>query len=559
MEQLVKFIIRPPRAEYDPKSDLLDNEFMLKGKWFQRKDVEIKNDRGDVLQCSHYLPIVSPDGKPLPCVIYCHGNSGCRVDASEAAMVLLPSNITVFALDFSGSGISGGQHVTLGWNEKDDLRAVVNYLRTDENVSLIGLWGRSMGAVTSLMYGAEDPSIAGMVLDSPFSDLVDLMMELVDTYRFRLPKFTVKYAIQYMRRKIQKKAKFDIMDLNTIKAAKSCYVPALLGHGVDDDFIHPRHSDRILEAYMGDRNIIKFDGDHNSPRPQFYFDSINIFFNNVLQPPKDELGESFFDFTSDYFGKDIWRSVHELSYDNEWSSKNNEPSTSTVDAIKQVHPKRLMSRMEEEKCDHFSSSSSTMLSFELSNGRLYDPRVPTTLDDDDDQYVEYQLDDLTGIPSCADEEQRMLMEAVKESLKDRELHNPQVEQPPAESSDKDESHASSHEISKPMETESSLIKHSMHSTAQTTSAASGVSDPLETESNAASSETSLDTSSSNTVNGSSHSNSSASSKCSSEIDISHKTKATLTVIRNPAGHVMNGLMRRWDFNIFRNSHKQPLK
>jgi len=30
-----------------------------------------------------------------------------------------------------------------------------------------------------------------MVLDSPFSDLVDLMMDLVDTYRVRLPKFTV--------------------------------------------------------------------------------------------------------------------------------------------------------------------------------------------------------------------------------------------------------------------------------------------------------------------------------------------------------------------------------
>lgn len=41
------------------------------------------------------------------------------------------------------------------------------------------------------MCGAEDPSIAGMVLDSPFSDLVDLMMELVDTYKVRLPKFTV--------------------------------------------------------------------------------------------------------------------------------------------------------------------------------------------------------------------------------------------------------------------------------------------------------------------------------------------------------------------------------
>ncbi|XP_015958571.1 uncharacterized protein LOC107482554 [Arachis duranensis] len=362
MEQLVNFIIRPPRAEYDLKTDLLEQEFMLKGKLFQRKDVEIKNSRGDVLQCSHYVPIVSPGGKPLPCVIYCHGNSGCRADAGEAAIILLPSNITVFALDFSGSGISGGDHVTLGWNEKDDLRAVVNYLRADENVSLIGLWGRSMGAVTSLMYGAEDPSIAGMVLDSPFSDLVDLMMELVDSYRVRLPKFTVKFAIRYMQKTIQKKAKFDITDLNTIKAAQSCFVPALLGHAIDDDFIQPHHSDRILEAYMGDKNLIKFEGDHNSPRPQFYFDSINIFFNNVLQPPEDEVGELFFDFTNELFGKDVWRSMQELDYEFEQSSENKESSTCwTVDAIRQVHSRRPMSRMEvpshtpskDEGCDQW--------------------------------------------------------------------------------------------------------------------------------------------------------------------------------------------------------------
>jgi hypothetical protein len=43
----------------------------------------------------------------------------------------------------------------------------------------------------SLLYGAEDPSIAGMVLDSAFSNLFDLMMELVDVYKIRLPKFTV--------------------------------------------------------------------------------------------------------------------------------------------------------------------------------------------------------------------------------------------------------------------------------------------------------------------------------------------------------------------------------
>lgn len=595
MEQLVNFIIRPPRAEYDPNSDLLDKEFLLRGKWYQRKDVELKNSRGDVLQCSHYIPIGSAEGKPLPCVIYCHGNSGCRADASEAAIILLPSNITVFTLDFSGSGLSGGEHVTLGWNEKDDLTAVVNYLRNDGNVSLIGLWGRSMGAVTCLMYGAEDPSIAGMVLDSPFSDLVDLMMELVDTYKVRLPKFTVKYAIQYMKRIIQKKAKFDITDLNTIKVAKSCFVPALLGHAIDDDFIQPHHSDRIFEAYMGDKNIIKFEGDHNSPRPQFYFDSINIFFHNVLQPPEDEVGESFYDPVNDYFGKDAWRSVHELGYSNESSSKNKdtEPSTSsTVDAIKEVRSRRPMSRMEvpsdisskdeqsvneEEKCGDTSPPSSSMISFELSDGHPYGPHVPTVLDDN--QYVEYQLEDLAGFPSSAEEEERMLMEAVMESLKDLEVQNPKAEQPPASSianvsaepSDKDDSH-SSQEISKPMQKESSPFKYNTDAKSITISIASEESVQLKAESNTISAvsesssiggtqpplpqDNTLSVTESSNTSGSARSDSSASLQSSSDTDISHNTTATVTVVRNPAGHIMDGLMRRWDFNFFKNSNSR---
>jgi hypothetical protein len=47
--------------------------------------------------------------------------------------------------------------------------------------------------IYSLLYGAEDPSIAGMVLDSAFSNLYDLMLELVDVYKIRLPKFTVMF------------------------------------------------------------------------------------------------------------------------------------------------------------------------------------------------------------------------------------------------------------------------------------------------------------------------------------------------------------------------------
>ncbi|KAL3521787.1 hypothetical protein ACH5RR_014621, partial [Cinchona calisaya] len=286
IDQFINFVIRPPRAEYNPDQYLWEKDFTLAGKKYKRQDLELRNENGHTLQCSHYVPSPFPDGTPLPCVVYCHGNSGCRADANEAAVILLPSNITLFALDFSGSGLSGGDYVSLGWHEKNDLKVVVSYLRRNANISRIGLWGRSMGAVTSLLYGAEDPSIAGMVLDSAFSNLFQLMMELVDVYKIRVPRFTVKVALQYMRRVIQKKAKFDIMNLNTSQVAHRISIPALFGHAKDDKFIQPHHSDIIFESYAGDKSMIKFDGDHNSSRPQSYYDSVTVFFYNVLHPPR---------------------------------------------------------------------------------------------------------------------------------------------------------------------------------------------------------------------------------------------------------------------------------
>lgn len=36
-----------------------------------------------------------------------------------------------------------------------------------------------MGAATALMYAASDPSIGALVLDSPFSNLLELSSEIV--------------------------------------------------------------------------------------------------------------------------------------------------------------------------------------------------------------------------------------------------------------------------------------------------------------------------------------------------------------------------------------------
>lgn len=68
----------------------------------RRQDFVITNRRDERLQCSYWEPddpVVT--NKPIPAVVYCHCNSGSRLDAAEAISILLPMGVRVFALDFS--------------------------------------------------------------------------------------------------------------------------------------------------------------------------------------------------------------------------------------------------------------------------------------------------------------------------------------------------------------------------------------------------------------------------------------------------------------------------
>ena len=212
-------IIRPPRTEYS-LDDLGPSQFSIKDRKYWRKDIGLLNSRGEYLSCSHFEPVEKERvNDVLPWVVFCHGNWGSRLDVLPIIVALLPYNITVFWFDFSGSGRSEGKYVSLGWHEKDDLDWVIKYLRSQKTVSTIGLWGTSMGAVTWLRYASEDPTIAGLVLDSPFSNLRTLCEELWRK-NSKIPLFLWKIGMRFLRRSILKMAKFDIYKLDIIEAAK---------------------------------------------------------------------------------------------------------------------------------------------------------------------------------------------------------------------------------------------------------------------------------------------------------------------------------------------------
>jgi alpha/beta superfamily hydrolase len=122
-------------------------------------------------------------------------------------------NITVLCFDFQGSGLSQGKYISLGVFERDDVALIIEYLRNSEKVTCIGLWGRSMGACTALLHGDRDPSIAGMILDSPFASLKVLAKELATQRAGNVPSFVLSGILSFVRKTIKKKAFFDINDL----------------------------------------------------------------------------------------------------------------------------------------------------------------------------------------------------------------------------------------------------------------------------------------------------------------------------------------------------------
>ncbi|GIL52108.1 hypothetical protein Vafri_8045 [Volvox africanus] len=285
-DSLVDCICRPPRDEYIYPDELVGGSRRLfrVGRYPGiREDLTLTNKRGLLLQCSHYLPkhVRGKDGR-LPCVIYCHCNSGSRRDAEEAICVLIPCGVSVFTLDFAGSGLSEGQWVTLGAEEVDDVATAVEYLRAGGKVSTLGLWGRSMGAVTALLYSHKDPSIAGMVLDSPFARLTDLMLEIVQEQRLPIPRPLAKLALAAMKRSVIKRAGFDITKVSPVDAVSQSHIPALFGHAIGDTFIRISHAEALHEAYAGEKELLRFDGDHNSRRPEFFYNSVSNFWHRAL-------------------------------------------------------------------------------------------------------------------------------------------------------------------------------------------------------------------------------------------------------------------------------------
>jgi len=288
-ESLVRAFIRPPRDRYHP-SDLGPRDTVIRNNLrISRTDFQVVNRRGQHLVCSRWA--VQSNAETVEnerCVIYLHGNSSSRLAVFHSGILNTVSNLgfSLIAFDFSGSGISGGQYVSLGYYEKDDVEDVISVVKRKGWTSKILLWGRSMGAVTALLYASSNPdSVAGLVMDSPYSSLVEVAKDLVADINSSIPSFLVLGVLQLVRRSVVNRAGFDIYDVEPQKVISKCRCPAFMLHGTNDRVVQPKHSIKLSNKYRAEALHVDFVGTHNSPRPAMILKSVAIFIRTALEDP----------------------------------------------------------------------------------------------------------------------------------------------------------------------------------------------------------------------------------------------------------------------------------
>lgn len=283
-ELLWKSIIRPPRENYE-KKDLGHPMFRFRGKIYSRKDYEILDFQGNLLKLSFVEPI--PESRPteiMPCVIYLHMNASSRCEGLSNKLFLLERDINLCAFDFAGSGKSEGKYISLGYHEKHQVRNVVDFVERLPGVGNIGLWGRSMGAATTLLYTAMDKRIKCIVVDSPFSDFRKLAKEMCKS-AILAPGILIDGAISIVGKTVQKKNKADINDIKPIKAVENCYVPVMFIHAQNDEMVPFKHSEKLLQNYAGEiKKLRGVNGGHNGVRPNRILNEAAEFFAEYLVP-----------------------------------------------------------------------------------------------------------------------------------------------------------------------------------------------------------------------------------------------------------------------------------
>jgi dipeptidyl aminopeptidase/acylaminoacyl peptidase len=261
---IYRYLFVPPRP-------LLTDEFTFTPEDFQAdyEDVELTTADGVTFGAWFFRQPGAPQT-----IVISGGHKGQRQSVLPIAIALWRKGFNVLVYTYRGMPGSDRSAITMGIREVNELQAMVAFARRRIRDAKIGLLGYSMGAVVSLLGAAGDPSVQALVLDSPFSDLRQLVNQSIRRYWLPGTPFTAAVALWFRLR-----VGCSISDASPIGVLSGLEPrPLFFIHGGDDAVTPVQHSRRLYDAYRGPREIWVVQG---APHTGAYFADRGLYVERV--------------------------------------------------------------------------------------------------------------------------------------------------------------------------------------------------------------------------------------------------------------------------------------
>lgn len=186
------------------------------------------------------LPRPSQPPKPPPAspgLLWFYGNGENVAAIWPIVREFQPPGTAVLVVDYPGYGGSGGNTTEAGLYAAADAAYAMLAARRDIDPQRIYVYGRSLGSAAAT-YTAAQHAVAGLVLESPFTNARDMARHLYAL----LPRFTLT------------------LHLDNLATIKRIHCPALVFHGDADRLVPTAMGLAVAAAAAGPVEVVLIHG-----------------------------------------------------------------------------------------------------------------------------------------------------------------------------------------------------------------------------------------------------------------------------------------------------------
>ncbi|MBI2681987.1 MAG: alpha/beta fold hydrolase [Acidobacteriales bacterium] len=205
------------------------------------RDVTLTRDDSTILAAW----LITPSNPTGDAVILLHGVTDTRAGVAGYGELFLSRGYTILLPDARGHGESGGELMTYGVLEAQDIHAWVDWLRKDRSPKCVYGFGESMGAAILLQSLKYETRFCAVIAESAFAEFregaYDRVSEKVNVsvgITRTLFRPSVEAGIAYAKLRYG----VDLGSASPRAAVAGSMTPVLLIHGIEDVNIRPRNS-----------------------------------------------------------------------------------------------------------------------------------------------------------------------------------------------------------------------------------------------------------------------------------------------------------------------------